>query len=189
MGMQIRTPNRRATATRHGAAEIEKGTYTRPSSPTFEQFAKEWLASRRQLRGSTESGSCFADQIAAHSAAGFPWSFRAFGLKKFDAVVSGMIEDEFAPKTIHNAIMLLRSMLAGRKGPSALRRSLAFADHTLGVKLPSLECRQVVPPTPEQVWTLINDLEATVRRVAELLEIRVSDEVIQEVCRKSSSTI
>jgi hypothetical protein len=30
------------------------------------------------------------------------------------------------------------------------------------------------------------DLEATVRRVAEFLEIRVSDEVIREVCRKSS---
>ena len=36
-------------------AEIDKGTYTRPSSLTFEQFAKEWLASRRQIRGSTES--------------------------------------------------------------------------------------------------------------------------------------
>jgi len=30
------------------------------------------------------------------------------------------------------------------------------------------------------------DLEATVRRVAEFLELRVSEEVIQEVCRKSS---
>ncbi len=30
------------------------------------------------------------------------------------------------------------------------------------------------------------DLEATVRRVAEFLEIRVSDEIIREVCRKSS---
>jgi hypothetical protein len=30
------------------------------------------------------------------------------------------------------------------------------------------------------------DLEATVRRVAEFLDVRVSDEVIREVCRKSS---
>lgn len=37
-------------------SEIDKGTYTRPSSLTFEQFSKEWLAGRRQLRGSTESG-------------------------------------------------------------------------------------------------------------------------------------
>ncbi len=36
--------------------EIHKGTYSRPSSLTFEQFAKEWLLSRRQLRGSTEAG-------------------------------------------------------------------------------------------------------------------------------------
>jgi hypothetical protein len=37
-------------------AEIDKGTYTRPSSLKFEQFSKDWLAERRQIRGSTESG-------------------------------------------------------------------------------------------------------------------------------------
>jgi len=72
-----------------------------------------------------------------------------------DAAVTGMIEDELASKTIHNAVMLLRNMLAGRKGPSAFRRGLAFADSTLGVKLPPLEYRQIVPPTPEQTWALI----------------------------------
>ena len=72
-----------------------------------------------------------------------------------DAAVSGMIEDELASKTIHNAVMLLRNMLAGRKGPSAFRRGLAFADSTLGVKLPPLEYRQIVPPTPEETWALI----------------------------------
>ena len=55
-----------------------------------------------------------------------------------DAAVSGMIEDELASKTIHNAVKLLRSMLAGRNGPSAFRRGLAFADPALGVKLPPL---------------------------------------------------
>jgi integrase len=71
-----------------------------------------------------------------------------------DAAVSGMIEDELASKTVHNAVMLLRNMLAGRSGPSAFRRGLAFADHTLGVKLPPLEYRQIVPPTPEQTWAV-----------------------------------
>jgi integrase len=67
-----------------------------------------------------------------------------------------MVEDELAPKTIDNAVMLLRNMLAGRKGPSAFRRGLAFADHTLGVKLPPLEYRQIVPPTAEQAWKLFD---------------------------------
>src|SRR3981081_1296234 len=35
---------------------IDKGTFARPSSVTFEQFAEDWLAGRRQIRGSTESG-------------------------------------------------------------------------------------------------------------------------------------
>ena len=33
-----------------------------------------------------------------------------------------MIEDELSPKTIHNAVTLLRTILTGRKGPSAVRR-------------------------------------------------------------------
>src|SRR5258707_14896255 len=70
-----------------------------------------------------------------------------------DTAVSGMIEDELASKTIHNAVMLLRNMLAGRKGPSAFRRGLAFADSTLGVKLPPVAYRHIVPPS--ETWALI----------------------------------
>jgi integrase len=67
-----------------------------------------------------------------------------------------MIEDELSTKTIHNAVTLLRTILAGRKGPSALRRGIAFRDSTLGLELPPLNSRQITPPTPEQVWKLIN---------------------------------
>lgn len=135
--------------------EIDKGTYTRPSSLTFEQFAKEWLAGRRQIRGSTESGygSLIKSQLIPRLGS---LTVSHVRFEHIDAAVSGMVEDELAPKTIHNAVMLLRNMLAGRQGPSAFRRGLAFADHTLGVKLPPLEYRQIVPPTPEQAWRLIS---------------------------------
>ncbi len=135
--------------------EIDRGTYTRPSSLTFEQFAKEWLAGRRQIRGSTESGysSLIKSQLIPRLG---KLTVSHVRFEHVDAAVSGMVEDELASKTIHNAVMLLRSMLAGRKGPSAFRRGLAFADPTLGVKLPPLEYRQIVPPTPEQAWRLIN---------------------------------
>jgi integrase len=135
--------------------EIDKGTYTRPSSLTFEQFSKEWLGARRQLRGSTESGygSLIKSQLIPRLGS---LTVSQVRFEHIDAAVSGMVEDELAPKTIHNAVMLLRNMLAGRKGPSAFRRGLAFADPTLGVKLPPLEYRQIVPPTPEEAWRLIN---------------------------------
>ncbi len=135
--------------------EIDRGTYTRPSSLTFEQFAKEWLAGRRQIRGRTESGysSLIKSQLIPRLG---KLTVSHVRFEHVDAAVSGMVEDELASKTIHNAVMLLRSMLAGRKGPSAFRRGLAFADPTLGVKLPPLEYRQIVPPTPEQAWRLIN---------------------------------
>ena len=48
---------------------IDKGTYARPSSVTFEKFAEDWLAGRRQIRGSTESGYGFDHQQATRSAA------------------------------------------------------------------------------------------------------------------------
>lgn len=51
---------------------------------------------------------------------------------------------------------LLGTILTGRKGPSALRRGVAFRDSTLGIELPPLQSRQIVPPTPEQTWKLIN---------------------------------
>jgi integrase len=73
-----------------------------------------------------------------------------------DTAVNGMIEDELSPKTIHNAVTLLRTVLAGRKGPSAIRRGLALHDPTLGLELPPLGSTQVIPPTPEQTWALIS---------------------------------
>jgi integrase len=140
--------------------EIDKGTYTRPSSLTFEEFAKEWLAGRRQIRGSTESGygSLIKSQLIPRL--GF-LTVSHIRFEHVDSAVSGMIEDELAPKTIHNAVMLLRNMLAGRKGPSAFHRGLAFTDHTLGVKLPPQEYRQIVPPTAEHVWKLIDAARET----------------------------
>ena len=135
--------------------EVDKGVYARPSSVTFEQFAKDWLSGRRQLRGSTESGysSLINKQLIPRLGA---LTISRLRFEHVDAAVSGMIADELASKTIHNAVMLLRNILAGRSGPSAFRRGMAFADPTLGVKLPPLEYRQIVPPTPEQTWALIN---------------------------------
>lgn len=75
----------------------------------------------------------------------------ALRFEHIDAAVSGMIEDELASKTIHNTV----TMLAGKRGPSAVRRGFAFHDPTMGLELPPLESRQITPPRPEQVWALI----------------------------------
>ena len=129
-------------------------SYARPSSVTFEKFAEDWLAGRRQIRGSTESGygSIINKQLVPRLGA---IAVSALRFEQVDAAVSGMIEDELSSKTIHNTVMLLRTMLAGKRGPSAVRRGFAFHDPTMGLELPPLESRQIMPPTPEQVWALI----------------------------------
>lgn len=117
--------------------EIDKGVYSRPSSVTFEKFAEDWLAGRRQIRGSTESGygSIINRQLVPRLGS-VPVSELRF--EHVDAAVSGMIEDELSSKTIHNTVTLLRTILAGRKGTSALLRGVAFRDATLGLELPPL---------------------------------------------------
>jgi integrase len=135
--------------------QIDKGVYARPPSMTFEQFAENWLVGRRKIRGSTESGygSLIRRQLIPRLGSVF---LAALKLDHIEAVVSGMLEDELSSKTIHNAATLLRTMLAGRTGPSAVRHGLMFGDPTLGLELPPLETRQIIPPTPERIWILIN---------------------------------
>lgn len=135
--------------------EIDKGVYVRPSSMTFEQFAQDWLVGRRKIRGSTESGygSLIKRQLIPRLGSVL---LGALKLDHVEAVVNGMLEDELSAKTIHNAATLLRTMLAGRTGASAVRRGLMFGDPTLGLELPPIETRQIIPPSPEQVWILIN---------------------------------
>ena len=135
--------------------EIDRGMYARPVSVTLEQFAATWLASRRQIRGSTESGyeSLINKQLVPRLGS-IPVALLRFELS--DTAVSGMIEDELSSKSIRNAVILLRTMLVGRKGPSAIRLRLISQDPTLGLELPPLESKQITPPTPEQTWTLIN---------------------------------
>jgi integrase len=134
--------------------EINKGTFARPTSITFEKFAESWLAGRRQIRGSTESayGSLVKRQLVPRLGS---YRVSEIRLDHIESAVTGMIEDELSSKTVHNAVTLLRTMLAGKKGASAARRGLRFTDPTLGLELPPLDDSRITPPTPEQVWALI----------------------------------
>src|ERR1700722_19222402 len=109
--------------------QIDKGLYTRPSSVTFEEFAEDWLAGRRRIRGSTESGyGSIIDKQLVPRLGEIPVAFIRF--EHVEAAVCGMIDDELAPKTIHNIVTLLRTMLTGRSGSSAISRGLTFRDPT-----------------------------------------------------------
>lgn len=136
-------------------SQINAGTYLERKPITFEAFAQEWLTGRRQIRGSTESGygSVIRKQLVPRLG-----GLRVCDLRMdhIEALVTGIIEDELSPKSLHNIITLLRTMLVGKQGPSATRRGYIQHDPTLGVELPSLQTRQITPPTPQQVWQLID---------------------------------
>jgi integrase len=151
---KFKTKNAAQRRLNEALGAIDRGTYKQPSSVTFEAFATDWLTGRRQIRGSTESGygSIINRQLIPRLGTTVVSALR---FHHIDAAVSGMIEDEMAPKTIHNAVTLLRTILTGKKGPSAVRTGAAFQDPTLGIELPPLESRQITPPNPEQVWAII----------------------------------
>jgi integrase len=54
---------------------------------------------------------------------------------------------------------LLRGMLVGKKGPSAIKLGYIRHNPMTGVELPPLDHRNVQPPTPEEVWILIEKAE------------------------------
>jgi integrase len=137
-------------------SEIDSGEYVERKPITVAKFAEQWLAGRRRIRGSTESGyaSMIAKQIVPRIGLRRLVDLR---LSHFQGMVSGMLEDGLSAKTIHNVVTLLRSMLAGPKGSaSAVRLGYLKQDPTAGLELPRLESNEIIPPTPEQVWGLID---------------------------------
>jgi len=63
---------------------------------------------------------------------------------------------EVSVKTLHNIIVCLRVMLVGKRGASAVKRGFLRHDPTRGVELPTRDQRQIVPPTRDEVWKLVD---------------------------------
>jgi integrase len=141
--------------------DINKGNYLEPKRITLAFFAEQWIRDRISIRGST--ASAYGSLIHQHL---IPYlgtlNVQAIRLDTVQALVSEL-DNDLSVKSLHNAITLLRSMLVGKKGPSAIKLGYIRHDPTIGVELPPLDRGNVEPPTPEQVWDLIEKAEAMVK--------------------------
>jgi len=133
--------------------EINRGAYVEPKRITFGEFAEQWLASRVSIRGSTLSA--YRSIVRQHLV---PF----LGSRRLSEIQLNVVQDlagdlsnSVSTKTLHNCMTLLRVMLAGKKGLSAIKQGYTRHDPTHGVELPSKETRAIVPPTKEEVWKLI----------------------------------
>ncbi|MEW5979231.1 MAG: tyrosine-type recombinase/integrase [Acidobacteriota bacterium] len=149
-------PNKASARTRLNEilVEISCGTYTEPRPIRFSDFAESYLSGRQSIRGST--CSAYASMIRKHLVPFFgKLRLQEIRLKHVNQFVA-----ETAPKvsvkTLRNCVTLLRVMLASSKGSSALRQGYIRLDPLMGVELPPSEARQIVPPTVESVWKLID---------------------------------
>jgi integrase len=133
--------------------EINRGTYLEPKNVKFAEFAEQWLGSRPSIRGSTLAGY---RSIARQHLVPF------LGSRRLSEIQLNAVQDlalhlskKVSAKTLHNCVTLLRVMLVGRRGPSAIKQGYTRHDPTQGVELPSRQTRAIVPPTKEEVWKLI----------------------------------
>jgi hypothetical protein len=69
------------------------------------------------------------------------------------------LRTEVSAKTVHNTLILLRVMLTGKRGASAIKRGFLRSDPTKGVELPARPHRKIQPLAVETVWKLIDAAE------------------------------
>jgi hypothetical protein len=104
---------------------------------TFADFAEEWIASRKSIRGSTLSAyrSLIRSHLIPHFGAMRVGEIRPESVESLVSKLAGSV----ASKTLHNCVTLLRVMMAGKKGRNAIKRGYTRYDATLGIELPSKE--------------------------------------------------
>lgn len=144
--------------------DINNGDFIEPKKITFEVFAETWLKERLSIRGSTLSayGSVIRQQLIPGLGA---LRVHEIGFNQVQALVIELAKRN-SRKTIGNALTLLRVMLVGKKGGSAIKRGYIRHDPTMGVELPPVVHRNIQPPTQEQTWKLIDtaqELAATIK--------------------------
>jgi integrase len=134
--------------------DINRGEYVEPKTVTFKEFAENYISSRYSIRGSTSAA--YASVIRRHL---IPFlgkmKLQEIRLENAQRLVSHL-EGKVSPKTVRNTIMVLTGMLYGKKSSSALRQGYIRSNPLLGLELPGLLDKQVVPPTAEEVWKLID---------------------------------
>jgi integrase len=137
--------------------EIDKGTYVEPKTITFAEFAEQWIQSRSSIRGSTLSA--YASIVKQRLGPYFgKMQLTDIGYAQVQKFVNELRKDVSA-KTVHNTLILLRVMLTGKKGASAIKRGFLRSDPTKGVELPPRHPRKIQPLAVETVWKLIDAAE------------------------------
>jgi integrase len=133
--------------------EINKGTYVEPKPITFAEFAEDYLSGRLAIRGSTSAG--YASIIRKHLVPHFgKMKLQDIRLDSARRFVKELLP-KVSTKTLRNSVTLLRVMLASEKDSSAIKQGYIRVDPLQGLELPSPVSKEIIPPTAEQVWELI----------------------------------
>jgi integrase len=129
-------------------------TFAERKETLFEDFASEWIKQRLSVRGST--ASAYESVIRKHLIPYFgKMSIRKINLPIVQRFVLALSK-KISAKTVRNAAILLRGMMASRRGGSAIQLGLIRYDPCEGVELPHLDHKEMILLTVEQAWKLIN---------------------------------
>jgi hypothetical protein len=135
--------------------QFRNESYSEPKVVTFKDFAEKWTEQRLSIRGST--ASAYSSVINQHLIPYFGKSklaqIRPAIVQKF---VTDLLRKGLSAKTVRNATILLRTMLASPKGFSAIQQGLIRYDPTAAVELPVRDQHEILLITVQQAWKLIN---------------------------------
>lgn len=99
--------------------EIYRGEFVEHKEITFGEFAETYVSKRLSIRGSTSSS--YASMIRHHLVPYFgKMKLRDIRLKVVESFVTEF-EGTLSSKTLHNVVTLLKVMLVGKKGSSAIK--------------------------------------------------------------------
>ena len=127
--------------------DINKGDYIEAKKITFKEFAEAWIKDRLSIRGST--ASAYGSVIRQHLIPNLgTLKVHEIDFDRVQALVGGLAKSK-SRKTASNALTLLRGMLVGKKGGSAIKRGYIRHDPTKGVELPPMVHRNIPAPDIE----------------------------------------
>ncbi len=135
--------------------QLKNESYAEPKAITFKDFAEKWIEQRLSIRGSTASayGSVINTHLIPYFGKTKLAQIRPGTVQKF---VMDLCRKNVSNKTVRNATILLRGILASPKGFSAVQQGLIRYDPTVGVELPRVDPKEIFLITVKQAWKLIN---------------------------------
>jgi integrase len=158
----VRSKKAALQAARDREAEVRSGTWFDPAAGrgTFaDYFEHQWLPNRGvELNTRRNYRSQFNAKKHGLKVTWGDWQLRRITNSDVQGWVTRMVRDGLSPATIEARFVTFQTVLAAKKGASAMRDRLIQYNPCQGVQIPQRTLKRVQFYEPDQVWDLCDEL-------------------------------